>query len=289
VRWAKIAAFLSLAAPLAACVGAERGVGRADDLRPSCERPAVFAPAAAANAGSLTLLDLNPFGRAEQGWEIYAPWIAQTASTNCGPATPGFAHALAHWQASHQLTSHGAIDPPTFEALKTAWQARRPFVALRAKDICPAPPVEAELVTAAWDDILEGAKPVRLHPEALRALRRMMAAARRELPALEPDMLKAFSGYRSPDYDAERCTTEGNCDGVVRAQCSAHRTGLAVDLMVGAAQGFSVDSSADANRLFQTRTAAYRWLVRNAARFGFVNYAFEPWHWEWVGARRGRP
>ena len=28
---------------------------------------------------------------------------------------------------------------------------------------------------------------------------------------------------------------------------------------------------------------AYRWLVRYAARFGFVNYAFEPWHWEWVG------
>ena len=24
-------------------------------------------------------------------------------------------------------------------------------------------------------------------------------------------------------------------------------------------------------------------LVKNAARFGFVNYVFEPWHWEWVG------
>jgi LAS superfamily LD-carboxypeptidase LdcB len=70
---------------------------------------------------------------------------------------------------------------------------------------------------------------------------------------------------------------------VVRAACSAHRTGLALDLDVGAAPGFMVDSSADPNRLFQSRTPAYRWLVRNAVRFGFVNYVFEPWHWEWRG------
>jgi LAS superfamily LD-carboxypeptidase LdcB len=43
------------------------------------------------------------------------------------------------------------------------------------------------------------------------------------------------------------------------------------------------DSSADANRLYQVGTPAYRWLVANAARFGFVNYVFEPWHWEWIG------
>ena len=27
-----------------------------------------------------------------------------------------------------------------------------------------------------------------------------------------------------------------------------------------------------------------RTRAKNAARFGFVNYVFEPWHWEWVGA-----
>jgi LAS superfamily LD-carboxypeptidase LdcB len=32
-----------------------------------------------------------------------------------------------------------------------------------------------------------------------------------------------------------------------------------------------------------TRTATYRWLLANAGRFGFVNYPFEPWHWEWTG------
>jgi LAS superfamily LD-carboxypeptidase LdcB len=33
-----------------------------------------------------------------------------------------------------------------------------------------------------------------------------------------------------------------------------------------------------------TRQPTYRWLVRNAGRFGFVPYVFEPWHWEWVGS-----
>jgi LAS superfamily LD-carboxypeptidase LdcB len=43
------------------------------------------------------------------------------------------------------------------------------------------------------------------------------------------------------------------------------------------------DSSDDANRRFVSQTPVYRWRVENAARFGFVNYVFEPWHWEWRG------
>jgi D-alanyl-D-alanine carboxypeptidase len=31
------------------------------------------------------------------------------------------------------------------------------------------------------------------------------------------------------------------------------------------------------------RSPLYRWMVVNAGRFGFVNYAYEPWHWEWTG------
>jgi LAS superfamily LD-carboxypeptidase LdcB len=56
-----------------------------------------------------------------------------------------------------------------------------------------------------------------------------------------------------------------------------------MDVYLGAAPGFVPESSADANRLFQSRTTLYRWMVRHAARFGFVNYPFEPWHWEWTG------
>jgi LAS superfamily LD-carboxypeptidase LdcB len=75
---------------------------------------------------------------------------------------------------------------------------------------------------------------------------------------------------------------DGNCQGVARAACSAHATGLAMDLFLGSAPGLPPDSSDDANRLHMSLGAPYRWLVTNAARFGFVPYPFEPWHWEWT-------
>ena len=56
-----------------------------------------------------------------------------------------------------------------------------------------------------------------------------------------------------------------------------------IDLSPRPVEPATPESSADPNRLFQSRSAAYRWLVANAARFGFVNYPFEPWHWEWTG------
>ena len=126
---------------------------------------------------------------------------------------------------------------------------------------------------------------IQLRAPALDAYRRMVAAARAQAPALAADhrLLTIFSGYRDPLADAARCATEQNCDTVVRANCSAHLTGLAVDLYLGAAPGYSPDSAADPNRLYLSQTDAYRWLVAHAGEFGFVNYPFEPWHWEWTG------
>jgi LAS superfamily LD-carboxypeptidase LdcB len=49
------------------------------------------------------------------------------------------------------------------------------------------------------------------------------------------------------------------------------------------APGGDPASTAGFNRLAQSRTPAYRWMIRNAGRFGFINYAYEPWHWEWTG------
>ncbi len=239
--------------------------------------------AAQANAASLASLPIEPFGRAETGWAIYAPTIQRDVAVRCAPQRPGFAGALSRWQANQALPATGVFDTVSLGRLKAGWQARRPFVAVRAQGICPSPPAEADLAAARPEETL--GKTVRLRPGALAAYRRMVAAAREDNPGLvgDPDALKLFSGYRNPAEDEARCAAEANCQGVVRAACSAHRTGLALDLGVGAAPGFMADSSADANRLFQSRTPAYRWLVRNAGRFGFVNYVFEPWHWEWTG------
>jgi zinc D-Ala-D-Ala carboxypeptidase len=275
-------AVAALAAAVGGCVPYEFGRVGVLGTGPGCGAPQAFVPAAKVNAVSLTTLGLAGFGRPELGWAIYAPAIAQEAGTACPADTPGFAAALALWQRQHDLTPHGAVDTATFAAMKTAWQARRPFVALRAKGICPDPPATLVALTPGES---RSDKTVELRPRALKALRRMVAAARRDSPeiAADPELLGVFSGYRDPVDDEARCGREQNCQGLVRAACSSHRTGLAVDLVLGAAPGYAADSSDDANRLYQSQTPAYRWLVANARRFGFVNYVFEPWHWEWTG------
>jgi D-alanyl-D-alanine carboxypeptidase len=251
---------------------------------PACAGPRAYAPAAAYNEASQRNLVFAPFGATETGWEIYAPRIQQEIHSRCAAQTPGFAAALARWQAGRGLTPDGALQPAAFAAMKAGWQARRPFVAARLRGACPDPPPQTALAQAAPGESY-GGKTVLLRRRALKAYRRMVAAARRDLVQArdDPDSLRLFSGYRSPQYDAERCARDADCDGLARAVCSAHRTGLAADMVVGAAPGRSVDSSSADNRLFQSRTAVYRWLVANAGRYGFVNYVYEPWHWEWTG------
>jgi uncharacterized protein YcbK (DUF882 family) len=246
-----------------------------------CRTPG-WTAAAQANAATLTALAWAPFGREEVGWETYVPLVQNEIHTTCPPDSAGFAAALAGWEAAHNLTGDGIFDEVTFGAVKGAVQTRRDFVRLTSTAGCPGTP---DLIVQARQEEGYAGKPVQLRPSALRAYRAMAAAARREDPRIaeDPRNLTIFSGYRSPAADAARCEAEGNCNGVVRARCSAHRTGLAVDVYVGQAPGYGPDSSADPNRLFMTRTPTYRWLVANAHRFGFVNYPFEPWHWEWTG------
>ncbi|HKT52888.1 MAG TPA: D-alanyl-D-alanine carboxypeptidase family protein [Caulobacteraceae bacterium] len=252
-----------------------------------CQGPAVFAPAALYNKAAMAWLPFSPFGRPETGWALYAPAIGREVGSACPADSAGFASAVAGWQKAHDLTANGALDETSFMAMKALWQARRPFVGIREAGICPDPPPAAALEALKPDEVL-GDKPVELRADALAALRRMVADARREDPtiAADPQLLTVFSGYRDPASDAARCEQEQNCQGLVRAECSSHRTGLAVDLMVGAAPGFVADSSDDANRRYQSQSPAYRWLVANAARYGFANYVFEPWHWEWTGEAR---
>lgn len=167
--------------------------------------------------------------------------------------------------------------------LKGDWQGLRPFVLGRVGGVCPEAPEAGRLEALSPEESVEG-RPLMVDKDALRAFRRMRAQALRDLK-LPPEtpILQIFSAYRSPESDAARCAREGNCQGVVRAACSAHRTGLALDLDLGALPGRSIDSSADDNRLYQSQTPAYLWLVAHAAEYGYRNYVFEPWHWEWTG------
>ncbi len=240
--------------------------------------------AAAANAASLAQLAWHPFGRGETGWQIYAPKIATEIGSACPPETPGFALALSRWQTRHRRVASGVFDAVLFQAMKSGWQAARPFARINGKISCPLPPSPDRLATVASGEGY-GGKPVQMRRGVLDAWRLMRLAARRDVPpiAADPRSLQPYSGFRDPASDAQRCLLEQNCNGIVRATCSPHRTGLALDMWVGQAAGYGPDSTADVNRLAMVRSPQYRWLLANAGRFGFVNYVFEPWHWEWTG------
>jgi D-alanyl-D-alanine carboxypeptidase len=250
-----------------------------------CASVPAFDAAASKNAASLATAAWSAFGRPEAGWEIYAPLTAHEIGSACPPDAGGFARALAAWQGAHALPATGIMDQPTLMALKLVWLRRRPFVAATAHGACPPPPAPDQLAPARPDEGYE-TKPIQLRAGALDSYRALVAAARAQEPAVAADkrLLTIFSGYRDPVADAASCARLGNCGTVAKANCSAHRTGLAMDLYLGAAPGYPPESSADPNRLYQSRSPAYRWLAANAGRFGFVNYPFEPWHWEWTGA-----
>ena len=257
-------------------------------VRADCRGEPRFEAAARANAASLSTLAWAPFRRPETGWETYAPFVAREIATTCAPGDPAFAAALAQWQKGRKRPATGVFSAEDFEVMRVASHRRRPFV-LAYADGCPVAADPEELAPASREEGYSG-KAVSLRRDVLEAYRRMVSAARAEVPAVaaDPRMLTIFSGYRPPSEEAARCAGR-DCTGPTRVLCSAHRTGTAIDLYVGQAPGLRPDASEDANRLFQSKTPIYRWLIANADRFGFYPYVFEPWHWEWAGVAGASP
>jgi LAS superfamily LD-carboxypeptidase LdcB len=154
---------------------------------------------------------------------------------------------------------------------------------------CPPPAAASQLELARPEETYGRQPTIMARREALAAYRSMLAAARAEVPAIrsDPEALTIVSAFRAPQADGGDCPAGQACFNLTRAACSVHRTGRAFDLYLGAAPGRDPTSTADDNRLYQARTPAYRWLVRHAAQFGFLPYAYEPWHWEWTAPPSG--
>lgn len=252
-----------------------------------CSAPA-FTVAGQANAASLNtsawMFSAATVEKPEgPGWAVYAPAIQRTLGTVCGPSTAAFAQALGVWQAQRGLTADGMMGRDTAGKLKEVWQARRahltrPCIELQKTDAVDIPP---ELV---WNDSQR-----RLQADTLAAYERMLAAARAALPAqfTTRGLLLVASAWRDPADDKASCTRNpGPCNGTAKAtNCSAHWSGRAVDLNFGFIAGSDPTDSTYANRVHQSQAVVYAWMLDNAARFGFVNYYYEPWHWEWQGDR----
>lgn len=147
---------------------------------------------------------------------------------------------------------------------------------------CP----EASLLCPAGKD--RYGRSIALHPEAWEAWRRLCRAA-----AVAGIRLELVSGFRSVRYQAgiiARKQARGqSLRRIARISAlpgySEHHSGRAVDLHDG--HGPALEAHFEAS-------AAYAWLGREAARFGFklsfprgnpYGVEFEPWHW----LHRGRP
>ncbi|MDP9104222.1 MAG: D-alanyl-D-alanine carboxypeptidase family protein [Pseudomonadota bacterium] len=244
-----------------------------------CGSPTSFVSAAGDNAASLQTLAVSPFGVPETGWTVYAPLIAREIGTACAPQTSGFAASLAAWQDRNAVPASGRMDTAALSKMSLTWLLRRPFVVV-SKRACPPSPDEATLAQADAGEAY-GGKTIKARTGALAAYRQMLQAAR-QAPGQSGFQLRIASAYRGPIEEAVRCAL-GGCGTAGKARCSAHRTGLAFDFYLGAAPGKNAFSTDAANRLYLSQTPTYRWLVNNADRFGFVNYPYEPWHWEWTG------
>ena len=246
------------------------------------DAPAISPTAAAENIRLKDSMAWAFGGKAQRGWYLYLSLIQETIETDARAETIEFARAVAAWQNASGIDSTGVINEDTLYQMIKGWQARR----LNSSQT-PASERLFDAPIADFYDPTRGADLLKVERETYDAYKRMVAAAAKELKLktassgeLAPgeSFLKIISSYRSREHQARLRAASPNSGRAGLAVNSPHFTGNALDIYVG---GEPV-STADANRAIQVSTPAYKWLVKNASRFGFYPYYYEPWHWEYV-------
>ena len=245
----------------------------------------LFAAAAVRNLELQDNLSWTFGGKSQRGWRLYAPLVGGLIGAEGDPATGDFAAQLSRWQQQRGVAADGILDQGTWSQMVADWQANR------IKDrTYPTPEQLVTIPTSECYDPTRAEEMRKVERTTYAAYKRMVAAAAAdpslglqvtgdgELAAGEK-YLKVVSAFRSREYQAQLRAQSPNSGRAGLAVNSPHFTGRALDIYVG---GEPV-STKDANRALQTQTRAYRWLVKNAGRFGFRPYFYEPWHWEYVG------
>ena len=128
---------------------------------------------------------------------------------------------------------------------------------------------------------------IQLHRLAAKAWQAMVSAARAD--GIRHPLLLPTSGYRSSQHQARlwqaalrRYGSPGKArKWVAPPGGSAHQSGGAIDFFLGGRK-----SSGNAAHL--RKLPAFKWLAKNARRFGFYPYIREPWHWEYNPPARVR-
>jgi zinc D-Ala-D-Ala carboxypeptidase len=235
---------------------------------------ATSAAAAAQNEVFRNELTWTFGGKQQRGWYLYDALLAETLDTNDAPVSADFADAVTKWQKRRGLSANGVFDEKSWMGMVSYWQGNR------LKNRTSATP--DQLVTVPVSDFYAAreAEHRQVERATYDAYLKMIAAAGEDLKlSANSKYLKIISAFRSREYQEELRRKSPNAGSAgLAVNNSPHFTGRALDLYVG---GDPVDTK-DANRAIQVKTPAYKWLVRNAGKFGFRPYFYEPWHWEYV-------
>ena len=283
-----ILVLLALATVLAVALlpaGASRALHERPDRAVVENASTNIGAAAARNVQLRTELKWIFGGKQQRGWYLYAPLIGRLLNTKRDPGSDAFASALARWQKKSGLTPSGVLDEESLYKIIAGWQDKR------LKDRTLAQP--HQLITAPSSDFYDPSRLEELRQverETYKAYKRLIEAAIGEKSlglahvgkrALAPSekYLKIISAFRSREYQEKLRRESPDAGRAGLAVNSPHFTGRALDLYVG---GEPVETK-DPNRGLQVETRVYQWLVRNAGRYGFEPYFYEPWHWEYVG------
>lgn len=252
-------------------------------IKPAPAASAAFESAALRNSQLQADLSWAFGGKSQRGWRLYAPLISSLIGVDADTTSSDFAIQLSRWQKKRGISASGILDNYVWSEMISTWQSER------IKDRIV--PTGDQVVTIPTSDCYDPSRPEELRKaerETYQAYKRMVAAAAEELGlertqtgdlAAGEKYFKIISALRTPEYQAHLRKQSPNSGRAGLAVSSPHFTGRALDIYVG---GEPV-STKDENRAIQTQTAAYKWLAKNASRFGFRPYFYEPWHWEYVG------
>jgi len=243
-----------------------------------------FHSAAARNQNLARNLVWTFGGKSQTGWHIYKPLICHTIGVEVSIGDKDFAGSLASWQWTNGLAATGILDRTTLNAFVAEWQANR----LKIRGY-PSPNALITAPTTDFYDVSRADELRQVERDTYMAYKKLVAAAiadkslnlannrQGELDSSEK-FLKIVSAFRSREYQEKLRRESPNSGRAGLAVNSPHFSGRVLDVYVGGEPVITKDE----NRAVQVQTKIYQWLVKNAGRFGFKPYFYEPWHWEYA-------